>query len=166
MSRNCKEIKNGRGTTLYINGSDYFSVCAGGKDVLLRCADTILAFDSFADLVAAIDTTKAAWHDRYPADGKITKALIRDGIRAKLIRFVTDPNLESGTVCRIGDNWFYFGGMTAEELSPEEYVANVPVEDTVSDIYATLEAFRQDEEYADEYNYYYHALLYCHDMAN
>lgn len=94
----------------------------------------------------------------------ITEKLIRDGIRAKLVEFVVDPNMESGTVCRIGDSWFYFGGLTAEELSPEEYIANVPMEDIVREIYETLDAFNGDEELQDEYDYYEAVLVYRNDM--
>ena len=36
--------------------------------------------------------------------------------------FITDPNMGYGTVCKIGDYWFYFGGITAEEMEPDEYV--------------------------------------------
>lgn len=93
----------------------------------------------------------------------ITEKLIRDGIRAKLVEFVLDPNMESGTVCRIGDSWFYFGGLTAEELSPEEYVANVPTDDIVREILETLNDFNGDEELQDEYDYYEAVLVYRND---
>ena len=68
---------------------------------------------------------------------------------------MVDPNAESGTVCQIGDNWFYFGGLTAEELSPEEYIKNVPEADIVREIYEVLEDFRKSEsDLSDEYQYY------------
>ncbi len=89
----------------------------------------------------------------------ITKNLIRDGIRAKLVQFVVDPNLESGTVCQIGDSWFYFGGLTAEELSPDEYVAEVPEDDIVNEIFEVLDDFRKDKELKDEYDYYEAILI-------
>jgi len=84
----------------------------------------------------------------------ISKDMIRDGIKRGIIRFVKDPNIDSGTVCKIGEYWFYFGGLTAEEETPEEYVRNVPEEDIVSEIYDTLESFRQDDGLRDEYLYY------------
>ncbi|WP_281692927.1 hypothetical protein [Agathobaculum desmolans] len=84
----------------------------------------------------------------------ITKSKIRSGIREHLVRFIFDPNMESGTVCQIGDNWFYFGGETAEELDPEAYLAAVPEDDIVNEIFGTLEDFRRDEALRDEYDYY------------
>lgn len=61
----------------------------------------------------------------------------------------------SGTVCSIGDNWFYFGGLTAEELSPEEYLKEVPKQDIVDEIFTVLEDFKKYEaEFGDEYRYY------------
>ena len=84
----------------------------------------------------------------------ITKSKIRSGIREHLVKFDVDPNVESGTVCQIGDSWFYFGGQTAEELDPEAYLAAVPEDDIVNEIFGTLEDFRRDEELRDEYDYY------------
>ena len=51
----------------------------------------------------------------------ITKDLIRFGINEHVITFIVDPVLESGTVCCIGGNWFYFGGNEAESMTPKEY---------------------------------------------
>lgn len=87
-------------------------------------------------------------------NNKITKEQIQNGINNNLIKFVTDPNMESGTVCSIGNYWFYFGGYTAETENPEEYLKNVPLKDIIDEIYSTLESFRTDETYADEYAYY------------
>ena len=52
----------------------------------------------------------------------ITEDMVREGIRNGSVRFVRDPNMDHGTVCQIGDNWFYFGHLKAEELDPDEYV--------------------------------------------
>lgn len=68
--------------------------------------------------------------------------------------------MESGTICRIGDGWFYFGGLTAEEMNPDEYLANVPMEDIAREIYETLNEFSHDEELRDEYEYYKSVLIY------
>ena len=49
--------------------------------------------------------------------------MVRRGTHTGVVQFVTDPNMGYGTVCKIGDYWFYFGGgITAEELEPDEYV--------------------------------------------
>ena len=50
----------------------------------------------------------------------ITEDMVRSGIREHLITFIVDPNMGSGTVCSIGDSWFYFGGQEAEDAAPEE----------------------------------------------
>ena len=80
--------------------------------------------------------------------------LVRSGIANGLVRLITDPNLESGTVCSIGGHWFYFGGLTAEEMSPGEYRKNIPIEDISREIAETLEDFAKDESFAEEYSYY------------
>ncbi len=82
----------------------------------------------------------------------ITKDMIRTCIRNGSIRLGTDPNMDSGTVCKIGDNWFYFGGETAEEMEPEAYLRAVPMDDVIDEIFLALEDFRQDGD--DEYAYY------------
>lgn len=85
----------------------------------------------------------------------MTKDMIAHGIDEEVIRFVTDPNMGRGTVCQIGDCWFYFGGSMAEELSPEEYLGAVAKCELVQEVYETLDAFSKDgEELADEYRYY------------
>lgn len=98
----------------------------------------------------------------------ITKEMIKSGIKAGLITFVPDPNADHGTVCKIGDNWFYFGGTEGEKCSPEEYTKNVPEDDIIDEIFETLESNRQagrgDYEFWGEYNYYYHILMYRNDI--
>ncbi len=98
----------------------------------------------------------------------ITKEMIKSGIKAGLITFVPTPNADHGTVCKIGDNWFYFGGTEGEKYSPEEYTKNVPDDDIIDEIFEALESFRQDGKYDvvfwDHYNYYWHILMYRNDM--
>ena len=89
----------------------------------------------------------------------ITKEMIRDGIKNGRVAFVGDPNMGSGTVCEIGDgcssNWFYFGGQTAEETNPREFLQNANMEDIISNIYDVLQDFAQsDDVYGDEYHFY------------
>lgn len=84
---------------------------------------------------------------------KITQEQVRNGYRSGVVQLTVDPNMESGTVCRIGEHWFYFGGMTAEEESPEEYRKHVPEEDILQEIMSVLDGFEKDEP--DEYLYYY-----------
>lgn len=95
----------------------------------------------------------------------ISKELIAFGYRNGIITLDTDPNMESGTIARCGDNWFYFGGLTAEELDPEEYKTNVPEEDIVNEIFSVLDDFRQDEGFQDEYAYYSAVLYEAYDAV-
>lgn len=84
----------------------------------------------------------------------ITKELILKGIQCGVIELITDPNMESGTVAKIGEYWFYFGGITAEEESPEEYRKHVPDEDIARKILEALEGIRDDLGDDAEYGYY------------
>ena len=79
---------------------------------------------------------------------------IREGLDLGIVRLITDPNMDEGTVCEIGGSWFYFGGMTAEEMTPEEYLENIPQEDIVREIVETLQEFENELEYSDEWAYY------------
>lgn len=85
----------------------------------------------------------------------ITAKQIRHGIAKGAVRFIIDPNMGKGTVCAIGDNWFYFGGETAEQESPNEYLEHVPIEDIVGEIMDVLNDFRlQTDMFGNEYEYY------------
>lgn len=84
----------------------------------------------------------------------MTKEQIKKAIETKIIKFEVDPNLGSGTVCQIGENWFYFGGLTAEELNPDEYIRDIPLVTIVDEIFDALEDFCVHEEFMDEYEYY------------
>ena len=98
----------------------------------------------------------------------ITKEMIKSGIKAGLFTFAPDPNADHGTVCKIGDVWFYFGGTEGEKYSPEEYVKNVPENDIINEIYEALESFRQESKYDSDfwrdYDYCWHILIYRNDM--
>lgn len=86
---------------------------------------------------------------------QITAEDIRNGLRSGVVRLITDPNLGCGTVCGIGENWFYFGGLTAEEMTPEEYLRDIPEDDIVREIVETLDDFKcLPDVFEDEYNYY------------
>ncbi len=80
----------------------------------------------------------------------ITRKMIKQGIECGAITFID----QGGTVCSIGDYWFYFGGLTAEEMNPAEYLEAIPMEDIIGDVYTTLEDFRNHADFLDEYKYY------------
>ena len=82
----------------------------------------------------------------------ITKEDIANGITDGIVRFIVDPNMEEGTVCEIGENWFYFGGQTAEEENPDDYLAHTPMSDIVREIFETLESIKDLDDL--EYQYY------------
>lgn len=84
----------------------------------------------------------------------ITKNMVRVGIEKDLIRFVPDPNEMTGTVCEIGDEWFYFGDTDAEKKSPEEFLAETETVDIVGSVFQTLNDMREMEDFSDEYAYY------------
>jgi hypothetical protein len=89
----------------------------------------------------------------------ITLNMIQKGYERGIIKIVQSPH-NDGVVCSIGDNWFYFGGITAEECkTPEEYTMNVPQEDIVREIFDVLDEFRTLEDFKDEYDYYMCYLL-------
>ena len=92
----------------------------------------------------------------------ITKEMIKSGIKAGLVTFVPDPNSDHGTVCKIGDSWFYFGGSEGEKCSPEEYTKNVPEDDIIDEIFEALESY--DHDFWGEYDYYGHILMHRNDM--
>lgn len=90
----------------------------------------------------------------------ITKEKIRNGIAKGIIRFIVEPGnievgIKTGTVCAIGEYWFYFGGQTAENESPDEFLKNADIEEVIDSIFAVLEDFRRDEDsFGAEYTYY------------
>ena len=86
-------------------------------------------------------------------NARITLEMVAEGYKTGLIKLVDSPN-DDGTVCQIGSNWFYFGGLEAEGVTPKEYKDAVPEEDIVSEIYSVLDDFRKSgEEFLDEYGY-------------
>ena len=89
----------------------------------------------------------------------ITREMVSKGRAIGAIRLDTSPNGD-GTVCRIGENWFYFGGQEAENSDPEEYLKNVGEEGVRDEIFTTLEDFREAPyTYEDEYKYYESYLI-------
>ena len=84
----------------------------------------------------------------------VTRDALRAGYESGTVEFVADPMAGSGTVCRIGEHWFFFGGLAAANESPDEYLRHVPVEDVLDEVYSVLEDFREDPAFSDEYQYY------------
>lgn len=62
MSRHYKPVRNGNGTELTISENNYISIGPNGTDIMLRCGDEVLAFDSFEDMVASMDKEKCSYY--------------------------------------------------------------------------------------------------------
>lgn len=84
----------------------------------------------------------------------ITKDTIHKGLESGLITLIKNPQQDTGTVCQIGEYWFYFGGETAEEYGPKLLQYLVPYQDIESEIYDALMQFKENEENKSEYLYY------------
>jgi len=87
---------------------------------------------------------------------KITEEMIREGYAKGVITLGIDPNMEQGTVAAIGDYWFYFGGLEADELNPDEYAASLSEEEIAHAIFESIDEL--STESPDEYRYYYSIL--------
>ena len=92
----------------------------------------------------------------------ITRKMVKNGYENGTIQLVKSPNKApnmGGVVCKIGEYWFYFGGLTAEEYdSVEAYKADIPKRVILNDIYNTLKDFLHDSDLIDEYRYYEYYL--------
>ena len=83
----------------------------------------------------------------------ITKEMVLKGFDRGAVKLIVDPNMESGTVCQIGDLWFYFGGSEAEGMEPEEYLGCVPKDEIATEIVSALEDIKNTYG-SDEFEYY------------
>ena len=83
----------------------------------------------------------------------ITKEMVLKGFDRGAVKLIVDPNMESGTVCQIGDLWFYFGGSEAEGMEPEEYLGCVPKDEIATEIVSALEDLKNTYG-SDEFEYY------------
>ena len=82
----------------------------------------------------------------------ITPEAVREAYRKGIARLEESPN-EDGVVCRIGDNWFFFGGKAAEDSTVDDYKENVPEDDIVREIHVAVTDIGKELD-IDEYNYY------------
>ena len=90
----------------------------------------------------------------------ILTGLVERGYDKGIVKVIDSPH-DDGAVCEIKNgtewNWFYFGGLTAEELNAEEYVAKVPEENIVREISDVLMDFAEEKN--DEFFLHTFALL-------
>ena len=67
----------------------------------------------------------------------ITKKMIEDGLNQNIVK----PVLFDGElICKIGDDWFYFGGHEFENTDPSEISFDI----LVNEIISVLDAFHED----------------------
>ena len=85
---------------------------------------------------------------------KITRKMIEKAYEEGLVKIIDSPH-DDGTVCKIGEYWFYFGGETEAEMTASEYIANVSKENIINEIITVLDDFYGDETFEDEYGYYF-----------
>ena len=94
----------------------------------------------------------------------ITKSMLRKGYNDGLVRLIVVPSSPDGkgTVAQIGardkENYFFFGGVTAEDMTPDEYKKNVPQEDILNEIMSVLDDFHETDSFQEEYDLYYSVL--------
>lgn len=105
----------------------------------------------------------------------ITKDMIKRGYEQGLIKLkansdsvayehvldkMDETGEEFGVVCYIGENWFYFGGVDAEESMLSEYINSHSSKTIIDKIFEAVDDFRSDfDTFGDEYMYYYYFLL-------
>ena len=83
----------------------------------------------------------------------ITYDMIKKGYEQGLVYLKVEGLC--GIVCQIGEFWFYFGGLTAEEYdSVEKYKSDMDEHEIISNIYEVLDHDFKTE-FSDEYLYYY-----------
>ena len=84
----------------------------------------------------------------------ITRKMVRNGYDRGIIELELSPN-NDGIVARIGEYWFYFGGMAASIAeSVDQYKKDIPRKSIIRNIGDTLKDFLHDEGFDDEYRYY------------
>ena len=81
------------------------------------------------------------------------KDMIFKGLYDGTVAIISNPN-DDYIACQIGDNWFYFIGSEYEDLTPDEVYESFTKEDLTNMIYNTLESFKNDDDFIDEFDYY------------
>lgn len=84
---------------------------------------------------------------------------VEKAIEKGIITFITDPNMNEGTVCSIGEYWFYCWTTTSmneffTDHSPKEIISTIPTTFLALLVFVVLEEFRNTPDFVDEYNYY------------
>lgn len=135
---------------VYYEGNDFRQIPEKYLGRTVRFIFPYMESDSAAGITVEI----------YGPENKITKEMVRKGIIKGTVKFIVDPNLESGTVCSIGEYWFYFGGAEAEGKDPEAYLKGTNMEKLVCSVLTALDWLRDEDEDngGAEYGYYFSVL--------
>ena len=98
-----------------------------------------------------------------PETNPITEEDIKRGFMLGWVRIGKEHHgANADTVCYIGSNWFYFGGMDAESEGPYEYVTNHDFDEIVRDIVEVVNELAEPYETSSTPNsewLYYRYLL-------
>lgn len=90
-----------------------------------------------------------------PEDNPITAEDIKRGMMLGWVWL--DDDGSGTTVCRIQQNWFYFGGDDADRENPFEYATNHDFDEIVADIVSAIDDFAVDDP-DGEWLYYRYVL--------
>lgn len=82
----------------------------------------------------------------------ITKEQVQMGFEKGILNLVANPEMETGTVCMIGNQWFCISD-TADRLSPEEYLKTVSMPIVYEEVYKALDGMDKEEGFDDMYSY-------------
>ena len=91
-------------------------------------------------------------------DVNISVEMILEGLLHNYVQLVLNPVTDLGTVCQIGEHWFYFGGEFADAAIPIKYLAEIPLGTIATEIYESLNEMKNSCETEDEYVYYAYYL--------
>lgn len=90
----------------------------------------------------------------------ITEKMLKEAWDNQILTLTTpsevlgDKTQGDETVASIGGWWFFFGGELGDELSPLEYITQVPEDTILKEIYEVIADFKLHEDTKDEYDYY------------
>lgn len=89
----------------------------------------------------------------------ITREMVEQAYEEDIIKLIDSPN-DDGTVCEIGDHWFYFDMIHGEDFFSVSYKENFTTGYILDRIYDALESMRLcPDDYSSEYAYYESYIL-------
>ena len=95
---------------------------------------------------------------------RVTLSDFVNGFNKGVVKFVECPDGFDDVVCRIGDGWFYFAGMSGEMRTPAEFIEEVGIESVLTMAYWYMENELKEID-ADEVTYYEAVLMELREKA-